>query len=293
MSNELLDKLHGYVTGRYQRDKDDDNVQQIRSRLHPMTTFDATEQVTNRTSYSQKLEQELHQLRAAYRSGLLLASQKQLQEGRSKQSTGDALTVATSEIPSHVHTLKCLSRIIAKEQLSTSIDSHKNTLDLLRTGETSLREAMANEKHLHDELSTLNSLLEARIKTMTQQTARPPDIIINTLQNKENIADARNRELIGELRSLLDDHVADQLYAGEGDGNDHESLKTDLRTTVESLMNEMFVPSPTSGGYVRVEDPDGTIVRFLLQADLITVKYNDPTQIRLRDFGKPANVESF
>lgn len=210
----------------------------------------------------------------------------------------DINVIGKTPLPSYINKLTCLPHILVTDRLESTVHTSKSALEIVRERETALREAIDKELALQSELNSLSSLLETEVEKVKNRSTQEPLDIINNVKGRHMAIDNVNRELLIQLKGVLDSSVADILYSRQIDHDNHndsstvaadlESLRTDLVETIESLLNEMFEPSETSyGGYVKISDPDGVISRFLLQGDLITVKKNDSSLIRLRDFGKP------
>lgn len=191
---------------------------------------------------------------------------------------------ATSN-PSQIDTTKlhCLPYILAVDQLETTNHQSYQLIDILLKQEEELKSKIAKEKSLNGQLSQLNGLLNGRFETIGSLTrSQSPRNILNELEKKKEASEKSNKILLLQLKQLLNNQVLETITTD--DDPDLKSLRSELRRTVETLLNEMFEQSST--GYVHIADMDSPIIHFLLSGDLITLHPDDPSYIRLRDFGK-------
>lgn len=201
------------------------------------------------------------------------------------EDSDDASTIDRSN-------LKCLSYISAVDTVESNIDQSRELLIQLEKEEMELKKRLTAETNLHDELFALRGLLRQRTETINNSIKpKDPQTIFEEIDAKKLETDKNNKFMLGELKRLLRQHVAPRLAAhaaaaASGSGPTERELASDLKSTVEDLLNEMFKSEDESDGYVRVTNPQSPIVQFLLRGELVITKPDDMRYIKLRDFGR-------
>lgn len=179
--------------------------------------------------------------------------------------------------------LHCLPYILAVDQLESTNHQSYQLIDALIKHENHLKVELSKEKAKNEQLSQLNQLLGERLETIGSLTrSQSPKNILNELNQKKQTSEKTNKNLLVQLKQLLNKQVLETIV--NEDDPDLKSVRSELRRTIETLLNEMFEQS--SSGYVHIVDMDSPIIHFLLAGDLITIHPEDPSYIRLRDFGK-------
>lgn len=179
--------------------------------------------------------------------------------------------------------LHCLPYILAVDQLETTNNQSYQLIDALIKQEEQLKSELSQERSLNDQLSQLSHLLSERLESIGSLTrTQSPKNILNDLNQKKHASEKANKDLLVQLKQLLNKQVLETV--ANDDDPDLKNVRSELRRTIETLLNEMFEQNST--GYVHIADMDSPIIHFLLAGDLITIHPDDPSHIRLRDFGK-------
>lgn len=195
----------------------------------------------------------------------------------------DRLRTSSEQSQIDATKLHCLPYILAVDQLESTNHQSYQLADTLLKQEEQLKTELSKEKSLNDQLSQLNELLNERLETIGSLTrSQSPKNILNELEQKKNASEKTNKSLLIQLKQLLNKEVLETIATD--DDPDLKNIRSELRRTIENLLNEMFEQNST--GYVHIADMDSPIIHFLLSGDLITIHPDDPSYIRLRDFGK-------
>lgn len=272
---------------------DNSHLQQEIESLYDET--DAQLDTSSYSMYSSTLEKELRELRTAVK-----AAEIQLAEQDDGYSSTDPLTAdhvaakteavrqSLDQVPAHLSTFSSISRILAIDRLETVNRGTETALELMKEQQNVLQKQFARETKLNKELKSLMSLLRLRLQQVTNNepssSSLSPEDIISRLQDVEKRELLQYRKKTNELRVLVESLAAPIIVRSTKSSLTLEDVIENLQELIRTLLNEMF-ENGVSGGYVEVAEPYNPLVKFLLNGDLITVKANDPTSIRLREFG--------
>jgi hypothetical protein len=201
------------------------------------------------------------------------------------------------EIPIGVYSDR-LSYVLATNQLEKDIEKSKMLLDQSSERVIGLRTELEEENRRLSELTTLRTFMQAKTGEVQSQSTQQATKIINDLLTKKEAVDGACGQRLGDLKTILDNYVP-QVLAPKNKGKDEDEdedekvgrkkMGLELRQTIESLLNEM-IDSENAENYVRVNDLNSPIVKFLLLGDLVTTKPDDARYIKLRAFGKPSRL---
>lgn len=179
--------------------------------------------------------------------------------------------------------LNCLPYILAANELELMNSDSYTLINGLLKQEEDLKSKVAQEKKSQEDLSHLNSLLDEKLRTISESSSSwSPSTVIKELDEKTSKVSKENKYLLNQLKSLMNNQVLDSVAAE--DDTDRSSIRSQLRKIVENLLNEMFDKDST--GYFHVPDMDSPIVHFLLSGDLISLHPTESSYIRLRGFGQ-------
>lgn len=225
----------------------------------------------NEEKYMAKVEQELVGLRAQVED---LENQVHFRKTKALPLSYDqrvhGLRAALDKVP-EIAKSETYGKIVAIDELETTVDSLNQALVSIREEELNLQAVKAQEWKLNDELKEVEISLRSKVELLKSSNEEPA-IMINALQEKAQLYKQNVKTLLVDLRDVLDNVVAKHL--GDPD-------KVQIRKTVETLLNEMF----ESNNFVQVS-PNDSMVQFLVSNDLVIVNPENPALVRLREFGK-------
>ncbi|KAK9454225.1 hypothetical protein V1511DRAFT_489174 [Dipodascopsis uninucleata] len=194
--------------------------------------------------------------------------------------------------------------------------SSAQSIAILKEAIIKQQEELRREQDIYDELTRFKDRMDETRGALIehereQHTAKQiAERRINQLAGRRDEARTMLKHLMTGLKSILDSDIADILVdetkgaavggfidkqgrtSAQGTDQDEaaalalkSSIARDCKQIIENLLNAAFEESKT-GGYIRVDDPDGVIIRLLLRADIILMKKNDSRYVKLRHFSK-------
>uniref|UniRef100_A0A060T3A9 ARAD1A14256p n=1 Tax=Blastobotrys adeninivorans TaxID=409370 RepID=A0A060T3A9_BLAAD len=189
--------------------------------------------------------------------------------------------------PNKVDSVKHLGNIAAVDRLETANRQSFDLIAQLNERREYLKAKLAEEHALRADLNVLNEELKSRVKETSPATlrAQDPQVMIDKVRERKDEMDAQTVNLLRQLNKLISGPGTDTLMEQYAASASRKELATELRRTVETLLNEMFEPS-SEGGYVKIDNANSPVLYFLLRGDLVTVHPHDNSLVRLREFGK-------